>query len=868
MYTQFFKLQSKPFSLMPKASIFHDNSGISPAYQSLLNGIHSGDQLILFTGDTGTGKTLCAQKLLADLEQDPEYKGINIPFTSLPYDEILGYICAELNLSYGLGQNDNKLEILEMFLSHGVSPIRSVVIIIDEAQNLGKNVFSGLAKLLELGEGTKRGIQIVVMARNEADLQLSHPHMAEFSRKITHRYHLQTLSPSETISYIKYQLESAGATYSDFFTEEAAARVHDLTRGYARPINILCDQTLNFAANEKETVITVDHVNSAHSQQKFDDTIEMRTSQISDAIARYVNDEKPLNDQTPVQESETFPESDDFPETIVPAGFNSDPYKTETVEPVASIDPEILTEEAKEESKPEPQLKPVFPTEKPGGFWKVALASLAVVAIIGLTYFQVQQQKVISGLEKQLSETNENKPATEIITPAEEVIAFNDKEEATLKQAETLEGTEKIEHPVEPGLVSGPKNETVYIDHDQTQPPVDQSPSKQTPDEDNSTSEIKTDKENEELPPTDEDPSGTDVEQLLTVADFQISELKLTNPKGDNALESYHQILEMEPENVQAKKGIVSLKEMFLGWAENNRKINEIDRARNYYKKAMLVDPDDQTILQKLTELDEQPLAKEEEASDITAGLLELAKKGNADDTKILLDKGAYADIQDQLGNTPLMLATDRGHFDVVQALLSSDANINTKNKAGDTALINAVWNNQIEIADQLLHKKAKVNLANNRGWTALMYAAIHGHTDLFKKLVENGAKLESRTEDQKTPLTIAAHNGQREITSLLLENGAKVNSKDKDGWTPLMHAVWNNHPTVAQILLLNKSKTNLKNQDGWTALMLAAWNGYDAIAEMLLKHGSNRTIKNNDGNTAFDLASEQQHYSVVALLR
>ena len=888
MYTQFFKFKEKPFNLSPKPSVFHENSGIYTAYQFMLDGIRTGEKLILLTGDTGTGKTLCAQKLLADLEKSPNFCDILIPHTSLPFDEMLDYICVELNLKFGLGENNDKLEILEMFLAHGVSQIRSVVIVIDEAQNLEMGVFDGLLDLLKSGQKAKRDIQIVVLARNESDLKLNQPQMASFNHEISLRCHLQALKPEETISYIKFQLETAGAAYSDIFTEEAARKVYDLTQGRARAINVLCDHALIVAANDKETIITADHVNNAHQQQKFDDTIEMRTSLISDAIDRYVNEKEPESviKTDPVLEPETQEITEpDIIEPLIP--------KTSVTEEPAPISFASRDKPALSGGKePAPASHDDrFVRASGRRFGKFALVSLAVLSIAGLIYYQIQQQKIIADLENKITDMSGDTIRSEpVVTIAED--KMNDQPFAADQHE-----IKNVGHDMESGKAGSsartpPVNQTVYLDQDQQladQPPSTQIIQKPALDEGKGVTNI----DNQQEPriatkdtitaPVSqnsggdskykssektivEEQSDSAIEQLLSIAKIQIGELKLTNPKGDNALESYQQILGMEPENERAIQGIASLKEMFLTWAENNKKKNRIDRTQNYYKKALLIDPEDLDIQQKLSELEQQ--TADQESDVIKSGLLGLAKEENAKGIKTLLAKGADPDIQDKKGNTPLMLASDRGYLDVVLALLSGDANPNLKNKAGDTALINAVWNNNVQIADQLLQKRAKVNAANNRGWTPLMYAAIHGHVQLFQKLINNGADLESRTDDQKTALSIAAHNGQREIVSLLLQNGAKVNTTDKDNWTPLMHAVWNNHATVVQILLLNDSDVNHKNSEGWTPLMLASWNGYEPIVEMLLEKGADKSIKNPDGNTAFDLASEQQHYSIVALLR
>lgn len=433
MYTDFFKLKEKPFKLTASPSVFHENNGISHAYQTLIEAIRSDQKLILLTGETGTGKTLCAQKLMADLEFDQRYCCVTIPFTSLPFDEMLGYICTELNLNFGLGQNDDKLEILGRFLTHGHSPIQSVVILLDEAQNLSLDVFAGLVELLELGLTTKRDIQIVTIARNESDLNLHHAHMAEFSRHLSTKCQIQPLTFDETLSYIKFQLDTAGASYSGFFTEEAAAKVFDLTQGRARSINVLCDHVLNNAAKEGVTIISAVHVNDAHHQQKFDDTTEINSSLVSDALRRYVNENEPVTqehdqelilDEAPVLEDDVDePTSDQFH-----SSQESEMLYPDTQEPFIS-DPDLSDATFEHHTKPlidelsvleethpiKPKSHEIFlPIDKPMNredvsrhhlnrsnngsiFSKSIWAVLSLLLIAGL-FYQFNQQKIMSYL--------------------------------------------------------------------------------------------------------------------------------------------------------------------------------------------------------------------------------------------------------------------------------------------------------------------------------------------------------------------------------------------------------------------------------------------------------------------------------------
>ncbi len=871
MYNQFFKLQEKPFSLTPKAGIFHDNEGISPAYRTLIDGVSRGEGAILLTGETGTGKTLCAQRLLAELENNVEYFGISIPFTSLSLDDMLGYICGELNLNFGLGRNENKLEILEVFLTHGVSPIRKIVIVIDEAQNLAPEVFNGLADLLDISKNAQRDVQIVVMSRNESDLKLNHPHMMAFNHQVSLRCHLQNLQSHETASYIKYHLEAAGAVYSDIFTEEAVAKIHELTQGRARAINTLCEQALNVAAVEDETIISIDHINVAHRQHQFDDTIEMSTSMISDAINRMVNerDKKGNTEELEVERPdpeftkpflvEEVPETDKFDREIV--AFNED-----LTAPISL--------------KVEDDLSKTYhniPIKKSShGFWKFAITSIAVavVAWYFLPQIQIQIENLTARDERAAKEQIDqvSEPVVTVLPDNSLSTSTSTSTEAVVERAakDTLSDDYSTDVLVE--------DKPIVVQTEQRQILLDDSGDIQetaTVIDDLDASSVVYSNEAGEMVQDNilaADVSGADetvseVEQLFSLARYQISVSQLTSPRNNSALSSYQKILELDPENLQAKEGIEALKEMFLSWAENNKQINKFENAKRYYRKALIIEPENAQALEELANLEgEFPAA--EESPEIESGLLELAVGGNSSAIKTLLDKGVYPDIQDQRGNTPLMLATDVGSLRVVNVLLESGANPNLKNKIGETALINAVWKNQIEIADQLIRKNANVNANNNRGWTALMYAAIHGHAELFNKLLDHNANQEAKTEDKKTALTIAAHNGQYGIVNILIHNGARVNGRDKDGWTPLMHAVWNSHAEIVQVLLVSESNINQKNNEGWTPLMMAASNGDRLIAQMLLREGADKSIKNPAGNTAQDLAMDQQHNAVSSLLR
>lgn len=90
----------------------------------------------------------------------------------------------------------------------------------------------------------------------------------------------------------------------------------------------------------------------------------------------------------------------------------------------------------------------------------------------------------------------------------------------------------------------------------------------------------------------------------------------------------------------------------------------------------------------------------------------------------LLLDNGAYVDIQDEKGFTPLHNSVRYGQYDVVKLLLDRGAQINlTDQYYRSTPLHFAVKNRNYDIAKLLLERGAKTNIINRKGKTALEVA-------------------------------------------------------------------------------------------------------------------------------------------------
>jgi len=88
--------------------------------------------------------------------------------------------------------------------------------------------------------------------------------------------------------------------------------------------------------------------------------------------------------------------------------------------------------------------------------------------------------------------------------------------------------------------------------------------------------------------------------------------------------------------------------------------------------------------------------------------LADVARKGDEKAVKDMLDKGAYVNMRDPEGRTPLTEAAWEGHVEVVKLLLASGADPNARKNDGTTPLSIATGRGQKEIAELLKKAGAK----------------------------------------------------------------------------------------------------------------------------------------------------------------
>lgn len=130
------------------------------------------------------------------------------------------------------------------------------------------------------------------------------------------------------------------------------------------------------------------------------------------------------------------------------------------------------------------------------------------------------------------------------------------------------------------------------------------------------------------------------------------------------------------------------------------------------------------------------------------------------------LEAGCDANIQDDAGRTPLMIAAYRGLYEFAGVLLRARCNANLQDREGGTPVADIVTNNSMNRGNT--QKLWKERFAPVGGHTALMYAVIVGDFLIVKALLEYGCDTKLRNNQGRTALDLARQFDESVIVRLL----------------------------------------------------------------------------------------------------
>lgn len=264
MYLSHFSLNERPFSISPDPRFLFMSNRYREALAHLTYGVEDGGGFVLLTGEVGTGKTTVCRCLLQQLPDDTRLAFVlNPKLNSL---ELLATICDELDIPYP--DNCESLKVLtdkiSEYLLRCYEKGLSVVVMIDEAQNIETEVLEQIRLLTNLETNQKKLLQIILVGQPELQEKLARRELRQLAQRITARYHLRPLNLKETMAYVLHRVKIAGGR-KNLFTRGSIEVLHNRTAGIPRLINTICDRALVAASSRNKAQVDNKVMNEAVS---------------------------------------------------------------------------------------------------------------------------------------------------------------------------------------------------------------------------------------------------------------------------------------------------------------------------------------------------------------------------------------------------------------------------------------------------------------------------------------------------------------------------------------------------------------------------------------------------------------------------
>lgn len=252
MYEKYYGFREKPFALRPDARFLYLGRHHVRALLLMEYGILNEASFLLITGEIGSGKTTLIRCLLERMAET-----LTVGLLSNTSRES-GRLLQWIGLAFGLdvkGKEDVVLyDELVHFLIDLYSQGQRAVLIVDEAQNLGRARLEELRLLSNLNSDQDFLLQIMIVGQPELRDLMRTPQLRQLAQRIGADYHIGGLAQDETFKYVAHRLQVAGGR-PDLFTDEAIELAHSCSRGIPRLVNQLCDTALVYGyAAERERI--------------------------------------------------------------------------------------------------------------------------------------------------------------------------------------------------------------------------------------------------------------------------------------------------------------------------------------------------------------------------------------------------------------------------------------------------------------------------------------------------------------------------------------------------------------------------------------------------------------------------------------
>jgi type II secretory pathway predicted ATPase ExeA len=262
-YKSFFRLLEEPFNTVASPRFFF----LSPIHAIALNkSVYTVDTrkgVSIVWGDIGTGKSTLA-RIMHEGFLAKEYTSVLLTNPGYASQNAL---IRTINEAFGIptakSYKDNLDRLKAFLLEEGEKNNKTIVLILDEAQELNLPLLETLRQILNF-ESDKKLIQLVLFPQEEFRRKLTDYRTRNFRRRVAYASTLDRMDVDTVARMIDFRWTVASGNNGQHpFTKESIQRIFEHSAGLPSEACIIADNALLIAYLQQSTQVTPDIVEAA-----------------------------------------------------------------------------------------------------------------------------------------------------------------------------------------------------------------------------------------------------------------------------------------------------------------------------------------------------------------------------------------------------------------------------------------------------------------------------------------------------------------------------------------------------------------------------------------------------------------------------
>ncbi|MEH6583640.1 MAG: AAA family ATPase [Halioglobus sp.] len=254
MSNSFYELTAEPFANSSERRFLFSHSGYAKARLYLESELMRSEGIVVLSGFLGIGKATLMDQILA---QYP-LRNLNVGRLICAQNEadaFLFRVASCFGIESQLADEAAALAAIEEYCQAQCADGNNVLLVVEEAQNLGMRGLQALRLLTDLKKTAGLRLQLFLLGQPELRELIRGPEMDQLRATILSSSELRPLSLQVTQQYIEHRLRAAGWSDNPEIDAAVFSSVQEITLGIPERINILCGRLLrNGEAQQKRSL--------------------------------------------------------------------------------------------------------------------------------------------------------------------------------------------------------------------------------------------------------------------------------------------------------------------------------------------------------------------------------------------------------------------------------------------------------------------------------------------------------------------------------------------------------------------------------------------------------------------------------------